>query len=164
MGGRGGAGKLGRGGGGGIKAPSPFEKQIEKAIESGNMKIIFDEQMKEYRIKVTSDAPESLVNWARENKAQIKRVWGIIQNHNAKVEKEFQQVKNFLSVDAEKGQIYEYKLKQEGLRKTITLERTYSYKPPLGTPIPKEAILEAFGKKGETVLVSKSEIVKRLGR
>jgi uncharacterized protein (DUF2344 family) len=164
MGGRGGAGKLGRGGASGLKAPSPFEKQIQKAIESGKMVISYNEQEKEYKIRVTSDAPESLVNWAKENKQQIKRVWGIIQNHNAKVEKEYQQVKSFLSVDAEKGQVHEYKLIQEGLRKGITQERAYSYRPPLGSPIPKEAILEAFGKKGETVLVSKSEIVKKLGR
>jgi hypothetical protein len=166
MGGRGGAGILGRGGGGAgrIKAPSPFERQIQQAIESQKLVIQYDLKENDYKIMVTKDAPESLVNWARENKAQIKRVWGIIQNYNAKVEKEFQQVKNFLSVDAEKGQIYEYKLKQEGLRKMITPVRTYSYKPPLGSPIPMETILEAFGKKGETVLVSKSEIVKRLGR
>jgi len=165
MGGRGGAGTLGRGGGaGGIKAPSPFEKQIQKALESGKMTIYYNEQAKEYRIGLTKDAPESLVNWAKENASQIKRVWNIIQSHNAKVEKEYQQVKNFLSVDVEKGQVYEYKLKQEGLRKSLTPERIYSYKPPLGTPISKDAILENFGKKGESVLVSKGEIIKKLGR
>jgi hypothetical protein len=164
MGGRGGRGILGRGGGGRIKAPSPFEKQIQKAIESGKLVIQYDSEVKDYKVFVTKEADESLVNWAKENKSQIKRVWGIIQSHNAKVEKEYQQVKNFLSVDAERGQVYEYKLKQEGLRKQITPERTYSYKPPLGSPIPREAILDAFGKKGETVLVSKSEIVRKLGR
>jgi hypothetical protein len=80
------------------------------------------------------------------------------------VEKEYQQIKSFLSVDAEKGLVYEYKLKQEGLRKNITPERIFSFKPPLGSPIPKEEILDAFGKKGESVLVSKAEIVKKLGK
>jgi len=164
MGGRGGAGTLGRGGAGRIKAPSPFEKQIQEAIESGKLVIQYDPKEKDYKIMVTKDAPESLENWAKQNKPQIKRVWGITQDHNAKVEKEYQQVRNFLSVDAEKGQVYEYKVKLEGLRKSITPERIYSYKPPLGSPIPKEAILENFGKKGETLLVSKSEIVKKLGR
>jgi hypothetical protein len=162
MGGRGGKGELGRGGASRIKAPSPFEKQIQKAIESGKMVISYNEKEKDYRIMVTKDAPESLVNWAKENKSQIKRVWGIIQNHNAKVEKEYQQVKNFISVNADTGQIHEYKLVQEGLRKGITQVRILSYRPPLGSPISEEVIIENFGKKGETVLVSKSEIVKKL--
>ena len=164
MGGRGGAGKLGRGGASGLKAPSPFEKQIQKAIESGNLVIQYNSETKDYKVLVTKDAPESLVNWAKENKQQIKRVWGIIQNHNAKVEKEYQQVKNFVSVNADSGQIHEYKLVQEGLRKGVTQVRILSYRPPLGSPISEEVIIENFGKKGETVLVSKSEIVKKIGR
>jgi hypothetical protein len=164
MGGRGGAGILGRGGGGGMTAPSPLEQQMQQAIESGKMKIYYSEQLREYRINLPPDAPDSLVNWARVNSAQIKKVWGSIQKHNVKVEKEYQQVKNFLTVDADKGQIYEYRLKQEGLRKSITPVRIYSYKPPLGSPIPKEVILENFGEKGGKILVSKSEIGKKLGR